>query len=242
VGQAYHQVYDWIAGTGAQVRPWHFQWLALYALHHDLKLRLRPVRGRLLDVGCGQKPYRLFLDPSVEDFGVDLINGPAVDAVIDGTHIPLPDQTFDTVLCTQVMEHVEFAEQLRNEMLRCLKPGGLLLVSVPFIFNEHGAPSDFRRFTRCGLIQFLEQNVEITEVVLEGGVGSTLGALFLNWCDVQMNRYKMTRLLKGIILPFFLLLSLLVNSLGYLLDKLDRTEAFYGNVLLVGVKPERLDT
>lgn len=236
IGQIYQITYTHLAGTGVKIRPWHFQWLGAYSLQRDLKARLGAVRGRLLDVGCGQKPYGDFLHPSVEHLGVDVVPGPRVDVVIDGVHLPFPDQSFDAILCTQVMEHAEHVEKMCSEMVRCLRPGGAVIVTVPFIYNEHGAPGDFRRLSRYGVTQMFEQDVEITEVNVQGGVGSTLGLMLLNWYDAQMDHFKVTRLFKGLTLPVFLVVSFLINMTGYALDKIDRTEDFYHNVLLVGVK------
>lgn len=236
IGHIYQTAYTRLAGNGVKVKPWHFQWLGAYSLQRDLKARLGAFRGRLLDVGCGQKPYGDFLHSSVEHVGVDVVPGPKVDVVIDGVHLPFPDQSFDAILCTQVMEHAAYAEEVRDEMVRCLRPGGTIIITVPFIYNEHGAPDDFRRLSRYGVVQLFEQGVEITEVSLQGGIGSTLGLLVLNWYDAQMDHFKVTRLLKGLTLPVFLVVSFLINMAGYLLDKIDRTEDFYHNVLLVGVK------
>jgi hypothetical protein len=70
----------------------------------------------------------------------------------------------------------------------------------------------------------------------QGGVGSTVGVLLLNWVETQTNRFEPTRLLKGILLPLWILFSGLVNALGWLLDKADRTQAFYSNVFLLARK------
>jgi len=236
LGQVYQNVYNRLAGTGTSIKPWHFQWLGAYALQRNLKARLSTVHGRLLDVGCEQKPYGVFLDPSVVHVGIDLFAGPKVDVIYDGTHIPFPDHSFDAILCTQVMEHAEDAEQVRNEMLRVLKPGGQLILTVPFIYCEHSAPYDFRRFSLYGVDQFFGKQLEIKELASQGAIGSTLGVMFLNWYDTQMDRNKITRLLKGITLPLYLPGTFLINMAGFLLDKIDRTNDFYHNVLLVGVK------
>lgn len=236
MSRVYHALYESLAGHGANPRLWHFQWLAVYALHADLQARLASIRGQLLDVGCGQKPYTAFLQHSVKHLGIDIAPGPGVDLVMDGQSIPLPDASVDAVLCTQVMEHVRHPELVRAEMVRCLKPGGLLIVTVPFIYNEHGVPSDFWRFSQYGIAHLFHQEIDITEVVAEGGIGSSLGLLFLNWIDIQTSRYLLTRVLKGVLLPLHLCLALFINILGWLGDRLDQTGAFYNNLLLVGTK------
>lgn len=237
LGQTYQNVYSRLAGSGVSVKPWHFQWLGAYDLRRDLKERLSKVRGRLLDVGCERKPYGVFLHPSVEHVGIDVFEGPEVDMVYDGKHIPFPDNSFDAILCTQVMEHAEDAEQVRNEIARVLKPGGTLILTVPFTYNEHSAPYDFRRFSRYGVVRFFEKQVDIQDVILQGAIGSTAGVMLLNWYDAQMDHNKFTRLLKGVTLPLYLVIAFLINMVGYIFDKLDRTGHFYHNVMLIGTKP-----
>lgn len=123
---------------------------------------LRPcmavMRGRVLDVGCGEMPFRGLLPdgahytgldvPAAQDFGMrrhpDIVD-------FDGQHIPFPDASFDHLLCTEVLEHAEQPEALVAEMLRVLKPGGTLLATIPFAARVHHAPHDYHRFTRFRL-------------------------------------------------------------------------------------------
>jgi hypothetical protein len=116
-----------------------------------------------------------------------------------------------------------------------MKTGGVIILSFPFLFNVHGAPNDYRRFTQYGARKLLRGH-EILELEPQGGVGSTLVILFLNWVDTALSRNSITRILKGLLLPIFMILSFFLNLLGMVLDALDRTESFYSNVLLVARK------
>jgi hypothetical protein len=108
------------------------------------------------------------------------------------------------------------------------------------VYNEHGAPADYRRFSANGLRLFLESDYEILETRRQGGIASTSIVLALNWWETTMNLWRVTRLLKGLVLPAWVLISGVMNLIGFLLDKVDRTDAFYGNVLLVARKtPKR---
>jgi ubiquinone/menaquinone biosynthesis C-methylase UbiE len=80
--------------------------------------------------------------------GLDVLPGPAVDVVVaSNEHWPLPDEKFDVILSSQVLEHVEHLDITLDEMRRVLKRGGVAILTFPFLYNEHGAPWDYRRFT-----------------------------------------------------------------------------------------------
>ena len=151
----------------------------------------------------------------------------------------MPDASIDVVLCTQVLEHVEDLEHTLLQIERVLRTGGRAIISVPFIYNEHGAPDDFRRFSVHGAERLFP---EWTPLTLErhGGIGSTLAILLLNWIDGALNQRFVTRLLKAILLPVWIGVSLLCNALGLLLDRLDGTGAFYNSLLVVFEKKESL--
>jgi len=149
---------------------------------------------------------------------------------------PFASESFDALLCTQVLEHVVDLGQVVGEIQRVLKTGGLLIVSVPFTYNEHGAPADYRRFSAHGVRLLFDGDYDVITVRRQGGVASTTIVLALNWWDTMMDLSRVTRLVKALTLPFWVVISGVMNLVGFLLDKLDRTEAFYGNVLLVARK------
>lgn len=238
LGKSYHKVYDLVCGQHPNIRPWHFQWLATRDLYSDLRHILPRLSGRVLDVGCGDKPYKSWFRSAEDYVGIDIYAGRKVDIVIHpGEHWPLEDRTFDVVLCTQVLEHTENLEYVLEEIDRVLKPGGRLIVTVPFIYNEHGAPNDYRRLSYYGAKQLFVDRYEIIEARKHGAIGSTLGTLCLNWFDMVMSQYGPLRFLKGLLLPIWIPFCGIVNMLCWLLDKIDGTAAFYNNVCLVWEKP-----
>lgn len=108
--------------------------------------------ARILDVGCGIKPYRpLFKTDSY--IGIDVKGGghddthKTVDFFFDGTHIPFEKNEFDAVLATEVFEHAQDLDGLISEIYRALKPNGSIFITMPFVWPEHETPYDFRRFT-----------------------------------------------------------------------------------------------
>jgi SAM-dependent methyltransferase len=237
LGAAYDRVYAALAGTRPHLRPWHFQWLATCDIRRDLSRLLPACRGRLLDMGCGAKPYRS-LAPGVEAYvGADITAGPDVDIVlVPGTPWPVESGSIDVVLCTQVLEHVADLEQAWDEVCRVLRPGGRLIATVPFTYNEHGSPHDYRRFSTHGFRRLAARDFDVVEVRAQGGVGSTVIMLCLNWWDGMLSLTRPTRLLKGLLLPLWLVGATAANIVGWCLDRLDRTGQFYHNVLLVAVR------
>jgi len=143
--------------------------------------------AKILDVGCGIKPYRnLFKSPHYT--GIDIEGGghednaKTVNTFYDGHSIPFPDKSFDTIICTQVLEHADDPEILVQECARVLKGGGTAFFSMPFTYPEHEIPYDFRRFTRFEHRRILKKNnfsdITITQTT---GIFGTFGQLFIIW-------------------------------------------------------------
>lgn len=239
LGSAYQNIYEALCGRHPNVQPWHFQWLFLRGAHSWQRKQMQLLSGRVLDVGCGDKPYADWLpsSPPEEYVGLDIAPGEGVDVVVaPGEHWPFEDQSFDGVLFTQVLEHLENRHHVLGEIRRVLKPGGRLVVTVPFLFPVHGEPNDYARFTGEGIRALFEDGYEIHEIITTGGVGTVLASLLLTWVENSMNANLVTRLLKGLLLPFWLVLSILVNGFGLLLDLVDRSGTHYANVCLLAGK------
>lgn len=171
-----------------------------------------------------------------DTIGIDTQPGEWVDHVVDGvSKWPLEDESVDIVLCTQVLEHVKDLGLVLDEIDRVLRPGGTIILTIPFLYNEHGAPNDYRRFSFHGA-QSLWPGWKVIALERQGGVGSTLAILWLNWLDITMNRSFFSRIIKATLIPLWILGSLLVNLVGLMLDRLDGTNSFYSSVILVSEK------
>lgn len=144
---------------GAFVNPFFLARRALWAAMVDLA---PAAGGRLLDVGCGSQPYRsLFSVDSYVGLEIDSDESRArgiADAYYEGDVFPFDEASFDTVLCNQVLEHVFDADRFCAEMCRVLVPGGLLVLTVPFVWDEHEQPNDFARYSSFGLRALLKRN------------------------------------------------------------------------------------
>jgi SAM-dependent methyltransferase len=119
-------------------------------------------RGTWLDLGCGSRPYEALFDVE-RYFGLDVVAsghpeaGKRPDLFFDGRRLPVRSASVDGVLCTQVLEHTADPAGLLGEAWRVLKPGGALILTAPFVWEEHEQPYDFFRFTDPGLRHLLAQ-------------------------------------------------------------------------------------
>ncbi len=144
-------------------------------------------RGRLLDVGCGNKPFESFFLPYVTEYlGIEheaTFNATAAsgqgtrpDLTYDGQRLPFEDATFDTVLSIQVLEHTPRPRALVAEMARVLKPDGLLILLAPFQFRLHEQPHDYFRYSSHGLRHLCEEaGLSVTDIRAQGGLWSVIG-------------------------------------------------------------------
>jgi len=239
LGYLYERVYTVLCGRHPRYRPWHFQWMFLRGAHRWQKIRMGGLHGCILDLGCREKPYADWLEPGRVGtyIGADVIPGAGVDVLIDPMgHWPFADESFDAIVCTQVLEHVGNRDTVVDEMSRILKSAGTILVTVPFLYPAHGLPHDHVRFTSQGLTAVLEKNFEVVESLETGGAGTTLSTLLLTWIESSFNRHFVTRLLKGLLLPLWIVFCLCVNVLGLCLDRIDGTGTHYANVCLAAAK------
>lgn len=115
-----------------------------------------PPGSSILDAGAGECVYRkefAHCDYKAIDLAVgeDQWNYSNLDYIAPLHDMPVEDNTFDAILCTQVLEHLEWPRESVKEMYRVLKPGGKLYITVPMAQNEHQTPYDFFRYTSYGL-------------------------------------------------------------------------------------------
>jgi SAM-dependent methyltransferase len=194
------------------------------------ELQLPAARSRVLDYGCADAPYRRFFASGTEYVGADLPGNPnaTVDLNADGT-VPLPDDHFDAVLSTQVLEHVNDPRVYLAECARVLKPGGRLLLSTHGIMVYHPDPDDYWRWTCAGLKRAVtDAGLEI--VHFEGIMGLAATGLQLIHDSIFW------RLPRRLMRPF----SFVMQTLIAFADRFERRESRDMNALvfaLVARKP-----
>lgn len=125
-------------------------------LYNVMKQNSSYITGKCMDFGCGTKPYRKLF--KVEDYvGVEIETEHKDNDIVyyDGQTIPFEDNLFDSIISSEVFEHVINIEDIVKELYRVLKKGGYMLVTVPFVYPRHCWPNDYRRYTSQGLKKLL---------------------------------------------------------------------------------------
>jgi len=215
--------------------------ISRFKLFREIKKVAPFISGRVLDVGCGQKPYKSLFH-STEYIGMDVeVSGHShvneqIDVYYDGTRFPFEDNSFDSVICNQVLEHVKTPKETISEIHRVLKPNGYALLTVPFLSDEHEQPFDFYRYSSFGIKYLLEaQHFNILKTVK---LNRNLALIFSHFWNTFM--YKLLKTPYPII---SLLITPIVHApvtlLGYLFCLiLPRTKDFYVDLLLLICKNE----
>jgi SAM-dependent methyltransferase len=138
-------------------------------------------QGRLLDMGCGYVPlYDAYSDLVSESICIDWENSPHdnphLDQIVDlAGALPFESATFDTVLLTDVLEHIPVPMNLMCEITRILRPGGKLILGVPFLYWLHEVPHDYYRYTEFALRRFCQlSGLRVVDFVTYGGLPEVL--------------------------------------------------------------------
>jgi len=189
-------------------------------------------RSRILDVGSGVGPYWP-MRPDCNWVGLDIYpSNKETIVVTPGSTWDIPDASFDGVLCTQVLEHAFEFHLVLDEIHRVLRPDGILVVSVPFIYPYHGAPEDYHRFTEFAMDKHLIQ-FRILERLQLGNYFQTTTTLRNLFIEEKMKSKKILRFTRILFFPFFLLIYSLNNLFALSLASLDKKSIFPTGVLFV---------
>ncbi len=166
-----------------RVRPriWQWDYLGLMPLLREVRLFASAVERedarRILDLGCGVKPYASLFSCATEYVGVDAAKNERVDAVCMNWDLPFAEDSFDALVSTQVLEHTAKVFETVREIRRVVKDGGLIFISAPLAFPEHLVPHDYWRFTQYGLRE-LFRDFEVLTVKPQNGYLNTLFRLW----------------------------------------------------------------
>lgn len=208
------------------------------ALHDDrLAIAAAELRGRrrLIDIGCGAMPYRAMLEQHVEQYvGLDVpdtcYESAGVGLVGSATDIPAADGSFDVVLSTSNLEHVEDPAAALREWARVLGDDGVAIVSVPMFWHLHDEPRDYYRFTRFGLVNLFEQaGFKIDRIESVGSFWTSV---------VTMASYHAYKFHRGPLRWLGVIHGLAgcLQLLGFVLEKVDPADKWACMVLVVARK------
>ncbi len=189
-------------------------------------------KGESLDIGAGTAKYKEIIERKVNSYKTsDVKEGQSVDYVEDAKKLSFKDESFDTIFCFQVLEHLDVPREAVSEIYRTLRSNGICIATVPFLVPSHGDPGDFGRFTAEGLRSLFEkENFKVLEYGSYGGFCTVLGEfvkfLFLNpYKDKKYSRVR--RAIWGRVMRVL-----------YFFDKIGliKNPDFYANVYIVARK------
>ena len=209
--------------SGTQISKNAIDYIVLYFLIGDLKNVIsKYAKGKILDVGCGNKPYESLFTSSKESYtGCDVVQSSEnkVDVICKATELAYDADQFDTLFSTQVMEHVDNSDLMMKECNRVLKPGGVFIISVPLCWELHEEPYDFFRFTKYGLKELCDRNnFEVLEIISNGGKWAAITQMNINM--IYSTFKKKNLIVKGLKFLFINLhFTALINRLAIRIDK-----------------------
>ena len=203
--------------------------------------------GKIIDLGCGTKPYEALFKDIKEYEGIDFksysinkdFQGGKPDYYFDKNYLetlnlPFKDDNFDHSVAFQVLEHHRNPAKMISEMSRVTKKGGYLLLTAPFLAGVHEEPNDYQRFTKYGLNELIRGFGNIVEYKEEGSVFSTISLLLNEHLNVFAAKNRIAYLVAAFIyLPFFIFQYLCI-----IFDKVLKSKRIYFNYLVL-IKNEK---
>lgn len=196
-------------------------------------------KGDFLDLSCGNKPYEAWYNPrSTTQIGCDIIQSDKnrVDVICPANELAFEDNRFDTILCTQVLEHVYHQQEVVKEAYRTLKTGGQLILTVPFCWELHEEPYDFFRVTKYGLQKMFEDaGFSVNYIKANGGKWATAFQMMLNtiYSSFKYRTFR-SRVVKFFFLNFGL--TWVINQIAVWMDKRYFDDGWTLNYIIVAQK------
>jgi SAM-dependent methyltransferase len=197
------------------------------------------IKGRTLDFGCGKRSYHsMFRTDSMIGLEVmqsgHLHDTELIDVFYDGQCVPFRGASFDSIICIEVFEHVFQPTAILTELNRVLKPGGHLLMTIPFAWEEHEVPYDYSRYTSFGISHLLESHgFRILNLNKSSNFVETVFQLWNLYLYKKLIKHK---ILAVLLIPFLIFPT---NLCGLLLSKiLPQNHDLYLNTVIIAQKSE----
>lgn len=193
----FHRIRDGSASMGAARRwldrgPSH--WAERINLA-SLERHVAKLHGTVVDLGCGTAPYKTRILEFADSYiGVDWPGSQHANTAVDvfadiNERVPLPDASADCITSFQAMEHLHRPDQMLREAARILRPGGVILITTPFLWHVHEGPHDFFRYTLHGLEKLLT-NAGFVDIDIRPTTGF--------WTTAELRwAYQSSRLFRG---------------------------------------------
>ena len=189
---------------------------------------------KVIDIGAGEVPYKQYFT-KCQYYTQDIVNNKqkSIDYVCDSKKIPVKNNSFDYIICTQVLEHVKEPHLVVKEMYRILKRGGKVFLTTHLCIEEHMIPYDYFRYTRYGL-EYLatSNNFKVREITPQGGRFIVLSKQIQTAIPrILPNKYLIYVYYILTIIPIFL-----IHLVMFYLDKLDKQKSLTLNYECIFVK------
>lgn len=217
-------------------------------LRRDIEYALSryTIKGTVLDVGCGSKPYQYLFNQNKhisQYYGIDFtlfsINKDYALGRPDyffpknyrsSYQLPFKDNQFDNTVSFQVLEHHQDPSKMLSEMVRITKKGGYIMISFPLIWSLHEVPNDYYRFTQFAITALLKQNnCKIVEIIKEGSIFSAISMLL----NEEINRIASINRFYYIIAFVLYIPLLLFQFFSAILDQLYKSPITFPNYLII---------
>lgn len=184
--------------------------------------------SKILDVGAGLCPYKKYFKKAAyvsQDF---CLNGDKmnwdfshIDIASDVHHMPIEDDSFNYVLCTSVLEHLQYPQKAFQEFSRILKKNGRLFLVAPLTAGEHHEPFDYYRFTKYGFELLAKENgFKIIHLKKQGGFFIFISQTFCSLPHFYIKNNELEKLFYIFLYP----VNFLISFVCYFLDKIDKTK------------------
>lgn len=208
------------------------------ALWKEIREYAKNANGKILDFGCGSKPYETAFSACDSYIGLDIAQSghnhknSRVDVFYDGKTFPFSDKTFDKIVSFEVFEHLVDPDASLRELARVMKDGGELFITIPFIYGEHEIPFDFQRWTSFGITSLLKKHhfriVKIEK--LNPNFGSIAQLCFDDIIPGGKSRFPTFS--NAIKIPFIIIANIFIISLSMIPF---RNQTIYSNLVCLAV-------
>jgi len=180
------------------------------------------ISGKVLDFGCGDKPYEdifsanEYIGIDISESGHDNTNKSA-DIYYDGSKIPFGDNSFDSIFSSEVFEHIFNIDDILEELNRVLKQDGKMLITLPFVWFEHEIPYDYARYTSFGINHLLKKHgFEIISETKSSTYIETLSQMLIAYIYQTLIPSNIS--IKMILVPFLIspltIISLIISKIA----------------------------